>query len=272
MSQALFVDLLICRLIGILLLFVLAGCVAVPASFTPLQPIGPDQFSHRLLDEVLHAHVQDGDVTYSGIAGDARFHSYVAQLDHVDPNAFSTKEERLAFWINAYNAFAIQGILDGLSPGTLFGRYEFFIRRRYQVGGGMINLYDLERAILVKEFKEPRIHFAIVCASRSCPKLRSEAYVAQRLNAQLEEGTRAFINDPGRNRFDRARREARLSKIFDWFDEDFAARSGSLVGYVKDYVTDEGLVHELAAEPYAVEFLEYDWNLNGTPPPTDRVN
>ena len=135
--------------LGILLLFVLAGCVAVPAAFTPMQPIGPDQFSHRLFDEVLHAHVQDGTVNYSKIAGDARFQNYVLQLDHVDPNAFSTKNEQLAFWINAYNAFAIQGILEGLSPSTLYGRYEFFIRHRYQVGGGMINLYDLERAILV---------------------------------------------------------------------------------------------------------------------------
>jgi hypothetical protein len=113
---------------------------------------------------------------------------------------------------------------------------------------------------------DPRIHFAIVCASRSCPKLRSEAYRAPRVNAQLEEGARAFVNDPARNRFDRASREARLSKIFDWFDADFAARSGSLTAYLGQYVADEGLGRDLATEPYSVEFLTYDWNLNGPRP------
>ena len=253
-------------------LVLLAGCSTVPRSFTPSQPLPPEQVSHRLFDDVLRAHVRDGLVDYPAIAKDARFEAYLGHLARVDPNALPTRDERLAFWINAYNAFAIRGILGGLSPSTLWGRYEYFIKHRYQVGGAMINLYDLERAILVKEFKEPRIHFAIVCASRSCPKLRSEAYVAQRLNVQLEESARAFINDPGRNRFDRARREARLSRIFDWFDEDFIGRSGSLIDYVRQYVADESLVLELAAEPYSVEFLEYDWNLNGTRPPTDRVN
>jgi len=263
-----------CRaLVGVYALcVVLAGCSTVPQSFTPLQPLPAEQVSHRLFDEVLRAHVREGVVDYPAIAEDARFKSYLDHLTRVDPNALRTRDDRLAFWINAYNAFAIQGILDGLSPGTLFGRYEFFIRRRYQVGGGMINLYDLERVILIREFKEPRIHFAIVCASQSCPKLRSEAYVAQRLNAQLEESARAFINDSGRNRFDRTRREAKLSKIFDWFDEDFVARSGSLIGYVKHYVTDETLAQELAAESYSVEFLAYDWNLNGTQPLIARIN
>lgn len=249
-----------------------AGCSAVPSSFTPPQPLPPEQVSHQLLDDVLHAHVRDGLVDYPAIAKDARFQAYLRHLTRVDPNALPTREERLAFWVNAYNAFAIQGILEGLSPGTLWGRYEYFIKRRYQVGGATINLYDMERAILVKEFMDPRIHFTIVCASRSCPKLRSEAYRAPRLNAQLEESAQTFINDPARNRFDRASRDARLSKIFDWFDEDFAARSGSLIAYVRQYVADEGLVRDLATEPYSVEFLTYDWTLNGPPPPDTERN
>src|SRR6185295_18222238 len=151
---------------SLLLIAVLAGCVAVPAAFTPMQPVGPDQYSSKLFDEVLREHVKDGTVDYPAIAKDSRFPAYIAQLDHVDPNAFSTKEERLAFWINAYNAFAIQGILDGLSPETFWGRYKYFIKCQYRVGGEVLNLYELERSILIKRFREPRIHFAIVCASR----------------------------------------------------------------------------------------------------------
>ena len=251
---------------GVSLLFMLAGCVFVPAAFTPMQPIGPDQYSPRGFEEVLRDHVQDGTVDYPGIAEDIRFPSYVGQLDHVDPNAFSTREEQLAFWINAYNAFAIQGILDGLSPETFWGRYKYFIKRHYRVGGEEINLYDLERSILVKRFREPRIHFAIVCASRSCPKLRSEAYVASRLHDQLDDQARNFINDTSKNQFDRAQRVARLSKIFDWFDDAFIAHSGSLIEYVRRYVTDSELRQDLDPSRYTVKFMDYDWSLNGLRP------
>jgi hypothetical protein len=244
----------------------LAGCSSVPKSFAPTQSLPPEQFSHRLFDEVLRQHVKDGMVDYPAIAADARFATYLAQLTHVDPNTLPTREDRLAFWINVYNAFAIKGILEGLSPQNVFGRYEYFIKRTYQVGGAGINLYDLEHAILVKEFKEPRIHFAIVCASRSCPKLRSEAYVPAQLNVQLEQNAKDFINDTAKNRFDRACREAMLSKIFDWFGEDFIINSGSLIDYVKKYVADKSLQRELAAEPFSVEFLSYDWSLNGVWP------
>ena len=247
-----------------------SGCVAAPAAFTPMQPIGPDQYSHRHFDDVLHDHVKDGVVDYPAIADDIRFPAYVAQLDHIDPNAFTTKEERLAFWINAYNAFAIQGILDGLSPETLWGRYQYFLARKYRVGGVEVNLYDLERAILIRDFREPRIHFAIVCASRSCPKMRSEAYQASRLHEQLDDQARAFINDTSKNRFDRAERVARLSKIFDWFDDAFIAHSGSLIEYVRRYVADADLQQELDPHRYSVRFMDYDWKLNGPSPTAMR--
>jgi hypothetical protein len=250
----------------ILLYLGLAGCGTVPTSYKPDRPIAPDQFSHALFDAVLQAHVHEGEVDYAGISGDGRFHAYIRQLDQVDPAAFATREERLAFWINAYNAFAIQGILDGLSPATFWGRYQYFIARRYPVGGEEINLYDLERSILVKMFHEPRIHFAIVCASRSCPPLRSEAFVADRLEAQLDDQARTFINDPLRNRFDARQRVARLSMIFRWFMEDFVDHGGSLIAYVKPYLSDRDLVQDLDPARYTVQFLDYDWRLNGRMP------
>jgi len=124
----------------------------------------------------------------------------------------------------------------------------------------------VERAILIPEFREPRIHFAIVCASRSCPKLRSWAFTADKLDQQLDDSARLFINDPSRNVFDRRQKIAHLSKIFDWFTEDFISHSGSLTKYVAQYVEDPVLAQELAQDTYQVEFLEYDWNLNGIPP------
>lgn len=241
----------------------LAGCVGVPREFHPLEPLAPQAFTHQLFDEVLRVSVFDGRVDYPSIQTDGRFDAYLSQLNHVDPTGLPTYRDQLAFWINAYNAFAIKGILDGYSPGTLAGRYQYFLGRDYRVGGEKITLYDLERNLLIPDFRDPRMHFAIVCASRSCPKLRSEAYQASRLEAQLDESARAFINDPARNRFDRENRVVSLSMIFKWFEKDFAARGGSVLGYVARYVTDQGLARDLESSPYTIEFLEYDWRLNG---------
>lgn len=252
------------RLLALILLMV--GCSTVPRSFHPVEPIAPNDFSHRLFDDVLRAHVRDGVVNYPAIKGNDRFRTYIGQLDRVDPNSLPARQDRLAFWINAYNAFAIQGILDGYSPMTLVGRYRYFIARTYRVGGAEIDLYDLEQKILIPEFREPRIHFAIVCASSSCPGLHSWAYRADMLEEQLEQSARDFINDPTRNRFDRGRKVAYLSMIFKWFEEDFVAQSGSLLRYVKRYVADPEVTRDLEANAYTVEFLDYDWRLNGPPP------
>jgi len=243
----------------------LAGCSAVPKVFHPAQPIPPSEFSHQTFDEVLRAHVQDGAVDYQGVAKDARFASYLDQLNRIDPNALPGRRHRLAFWINAYNAFAIEGILDGYSPLTRVGQWRYFIGKQYRVGGESINLYDLEKQLLIPDFREPRIHFAIVCASQSCPKLRSDAFTADWLDAQLEENARTFVNDPTKNRFDRENRVAYLSKIFEWFEPDFRAHGESLLNYVRRYLNDPELAADLATQPYRIEFLDYDWHLNGVP-------
>src|SRR3990167_5991270 len=106
-------------LVAIVAPVLLAGCSAVPQSFHPAQSIPPDEFSHRAFDEMLQAHVNDGVVDYPGVASDARFPAYLDQLDRVDPTTLPTRRHRLVFWINAYNVFAIKGILDGYSPLTL---------------------------------------------------------------------------------------------------------------------------------------------------------
>lgn len=234
-----------------------------PAITAPRPGSAPQAAIHRSFDEVLRANVADGKVNYPGIAQDPRFADYLEQLK-VEP-AFGSREQELAYWINAYNALAIKGILDGKSPASFLGRIVYFKTTDYPVGGKKIDLYDLEREILIP-LGEPRIHFAIVCASASCPKLRSEAYTADRLEQQLEVNARAFINDPTRNHLDREHKIAYLSKIFDWFDRDFEQHSGSVQRYVARYVDDPELAKALENERYRIKHLKYDWNLNGTPP------
>lgn len=254
---------------GVWLLVLMLGataCTVFPGSFSPTNPLPAHHFSQDQWEAVLNAHVRDGAVDYPGIQNDVRFLPYVALLDRVDPNQLSA-HDRFAFWINAYNAFAVKGILDGYSPTSLWGRYRYFIGREYLVGGRTVNLYDLERSILIAQFDEPLIHFAIVCASASCPKLQPWTYRGHKLDRQLAEVARAFINDPARNRFDREKKVAYLSMIFHWFEKDFAdAAAGSVLSYVARYIDDPELAKELTQPGYRIEYLEYDWSLNGIPP------
>ena len=219
-----------------------------------------DAFAGLLRDNVSAA----GAVNYPGIKADPRLAEYLDYLALADPDAFATDQQRLAFWINAYNALAIKGILDGLSPDGLLARVIFFRTTDYTLAGREINLYDLERDIIIP-FNEPRIHFAINCASASCPILGAAPYVADQLEPQLEAATRAFINDPGKNRFDLAANTASISKIFDWFRADFERAAGSVQKYLASYVADPEAALHLARDGFEVRYLDYDWSLNGTP-------
>jgi hypothetical protein len=120
--------------------------------------------------------------------------------------------------------------------------------------------------VLIEQFHEPLMHFAIVCASTSCPKLQPWAYQPDQLDRQLDQAARTFINDPTRNRFDRKEKVAALSMIFHWFEKDFADAAGSALAYIARYVDDPELAKELAQPGYRIEYLEYDWSLNGIPP------
>jgi hypothetical protein len=251
---------------AVFLLVILAGCSSTPRTFQPADPIPPDRVSHQAWDRVVQAHVHDGQVDYPAIQADGTLDGYLRELNRIDPTSLPSREDQLVFWINAYNAFAVKGIVDHYSPRTLWGRYRYFIGRGYQVGGTTINLYDLERQVLIEQFHEPLMHFAIVCASTSCPKLQSRAYQPDHLDHQLDHAARVFINDPTRNQFDRQQKVALLSMIFQWFEKDFVQTSGSVLAYIARYVDDPELAKELIQPGYRIEYLEYDWNLNGIPP------
>jgi hypothetical protein len=219
---------------------------------------------HNEFTEVLRMHVKNGHVDYAGIKSSSLFDDYLLALKQTDSSVLKTKEETLAFWINAYNALAIKGIIDGLSPSSFLGRISYFKSTDYEVGGKTLNLYDLERDIIIP-LDEPRIHFAIVCASFSCPKLRSEAYLAATLEQQLSDNTIDFINDPGKNEFNSDKKQAHVSKIFDWFEKDFKNASGSVAEFMSQFVSDNSHKKALAQKKYRIKYLKYNWDLNGTP-------
>jgi hypothetical protein len=240
----------------------LEGCVAPPRSFAIEEP-RPAAVDASGWDGLLRAFVDRGFVDYPGLCGAPELEGFLEEVALADPGA--TREQRLAFWINAYNATTVGAILRGRSPRTLLGRYRFFLRERHRVAGEEITLWDLEHERL-RPLGEPRIHFALVCASESCPRLASESFAAGVLDAQLEAVARDFVNDPTRNRFYPEEGVVLLSAIFDWYREDFEVDGRTLEQYVAGYVDDPGVARGLRNGAFEVRFLPYDWGLNGIPP------
>ncbi len=216
---------------------------------------------YALLDEVLLQNVRAGYVDYDGIAANPKFARFIEQLGQ-PPDALASPEAELAYGINAYNAFAIQGILSGYSPATRFGRYRYFRSLEFRLAGRDVTLDELEHKRL-RPLGEARIHFAIVCASLSCPRLSNRAYRPESLDAQLEQAAQRFINDVSRNRFDIAQKTAFVSPIFDWFAGDFGAAAGGTPAYLARYAREPAARAALLEGRLKLEFLPYDWDLNG---------
>ena len=233
------------------------------AAFSLVSASAFAEVDHGLYDNVLKAHTKDGLVDYPAVASDKSFTTYLEQL--ATAAAPSAKNDKLVFYMNAYNALAMKGIIDGKSPSNFFSRQLFFKSAKFKLAGGETNLHNIEHEIL-RKLGEPRIHFSIVCASSSCPKIRGDAYSNAKLEEQLDDNARRFVNDPTRNRFDKKEKVAYLSQIFKWFAEDFEASAGSAQKFAAKYVSDPDLAKELTADGYKVKFLDYSWNLNGTPP------
>lgn len=235
--------------------------------------VGPSQASgpHAEFDRLLAAFVLEGRVDYACLrAHEIELDRYLSTLARTDP-AILSESAQIALWINAYNAYTIKLILTRYphlkSIRNIPRRWKI---RRWTVGGERYALDEIEHEILRKEFDEPRIHFAIVCASISCPDLAPEAYTAERLDEQLDRAARGFLASPDKGfRLEAlpgggARRaEVRLSSIFKWFRKDFERR-GSLIEYVLPLLPARD---RRSLEPHVkdvrVRFLDYDWSLNG---------
>lgn len=220
--------------------------------------------SHAKFDAVLKEFVsEDGQVSYGKLANDrTEFDAYIKMLESNHPDNSWTKDAQLAFWINAYNAFTIKLIIDNYPVksikelgGKIYKVNTAWDIRFVNIGDETYDLNNIEHAIIRKQFNEPRIHFAINCASESCPNLRNEAYTAAKLDAQLEEQTKKFINDKSKNKITNS--SAQLSKIFSWFKGDFTKGGKSLIEFINRYA-------DVKIDAKAdISHLDYSWELNG---------
>jgi hypothetical protein len=244
----------------LLLLFFLGGT-----------PRAAEPFSHEDWTAVLQAYVDErGLVDYEGLSRDRKtFDRYVAAVERsgprTTPEAFPTTEDELAFWLNAYNALVFRGVLDRGPEkesvwGALSSGYGFFVRMKVTVDGWRTNLRELENEGIREAFGDPRVHAALNCASLGCPRLPREAFLGEDLDRRLDEAMREFVNTPTNVALDAESGTVVLSKIFDWFREDFVDATGEtdLIDYVNRYRAPGARI----PADYEVRFSKYDKRLN----------
>jgi hypothetical protein len=240
-------------------MIILAGFVGVPRSIT-----ADDMMDYGIYAELLSTYVDNGVVNYQG------FKSQESKLDAFLKNLESAKSEKMsrneqfAFYINAYNAWTIKLILSGYPGiksikdlGTLFTTP--WDKKICRIDGKVLTLNDIEHKILRPKFKDPRVHFAIVCASKGCPKLISDPYQGKILDSQLDEAARSFVNNWEQNYLDG--NTLYVSSIFKWFSEDF---NNDILSFFIKYATND-LKKQLGAKSgdIKIQHLDYDWSLNG---------
>lgn len=227
-----------------------------------LLPLGAHaaDVDHGKFDALLKANVKGDRVNYAGFVDNADFKGYIEMLEKTDPASLPDDKARLAFWINAYNAHTIAGVLKHW-PGitsvmAVYPDSGFFKRADYTVGGKKYSLNDIENKVIRPTFNEPRIHAAVNCASVSCPPLAPFAFTGPKLDQQLDQVFTAFANDEKRNQI--APGAVKLSEIFNWYGGDFKP---SPQAYLVKFVDDDAKKKALT-EAQSVQFLPYDWNLN----------
>ena len=239
-----------------------AALSSPPAYAVPVPAAGVD---HRSFDQLLKKHVTaQGLVSYKGFQTDEKqFNQYLALLSSTPPAATWSKPEQMAYWINAYNAYTIRLILNYYpvqSIKDIGTKIQIplvstpWAAKFITIGGETMSLDHIEHNILRKQFNDPRIHFALVCAALTCPRLRNEAYTAAQLDRQLDEQGRDFLNNPAKNNIRPT--QAQLSRYFDWYKGDWNKDGQSVVKWVNRYSKTK------INEQTPVSFLDYNWKLN----------
>ena len=225
----------------------------------------PTAVDHSAFDKLLKKHVNEkGQVNYKGFKKDEKeFDGYLEMLSKNAPTEKWSKNDQMAYWINAYNAYTIRLILDNYPVKSIKdigpkNQVPFvntpWAKKFFTIGGEKTSLDNIEHGTLRKKFDDPRIHFALVCASISCPRLRNEAFTAGKLDAQLDDQGSDFLNNPAKNSV--SKDKATLSKYFDWYKGDWNKNDKTVVEWVNKYSKTK------LDKDTKISFLDYNWNLN----------
>jgi len=224
-------------------------------------------FDHSPFDVLLRKQVDAaGLVDYAALSADpAQLDRYIANLGRADFSALG-RDEKLALLINAYNAFTLRLILDHWQGGALASIKDIPASQRWKavrwkIGASRWSLDQIEHQQIRAKFRDPRIHFALVCAAKGCPPLRAEAYVAARLEEQLADQTRRVHGDRRWLRYDAATNALQLTQLYQWYGGDFEQVAGSVPSYVARQVPGVAAALSRGQRP-DLDWLDYDWSLN----------
>lgn len=220
---------------------------------------------HSAWDRVVKTAVNEiGEVDYARLKREPRdLRAYVEALQA--PVKFVSREEELAYWINAYNALVTYGVTKAYptkSVRDLGLLWSFFRRREYNVGGRMMSLDDIEHRTIRARFKEPRIHFVLVCASLSCPRLAREAFMPGKLEQQMETQTREYFQERRNMIIDPAKETVTLNGIFGYYKEDFGGSLEGALSFARKYLRPEDETAIARMKKPKVLTREYDWSIN----------
>ncbi len=237
------------------------------------QNVSMDQIDHATWNAILKKYVdKDGMVNYRALKANANdvqaLNGYIQLLSTANPNVASKRNAQLAFWINAYNAVTVHGILR-VHPTTSIRNhtaklagYNIWHDLQLYVGGKPYSLDSMEHKIL-RKMNEPRIHFAIVCASIGCPRLLNEAYTSREVANQLETNAKDFFSRSRNFRHDTANNRFYMSAIMDWFGSDFGNDQASQLRRIAGWLPNATAQNAALQNSVSVSHLDYDWNLNG---------
>lgn len=231
-----------------------------------------DEIDHSAWDDLLKKYVNDdGLVDYlrwkSTIADVRALDAYLGHLSSARRQSTASREAKLAFWINAYNAVTVRGILREFPTTSIRNHtaklwgYNIWKDLKLYVGGQPVSLEAMEHEIL-RKMSEPRIHFAIVCASIGCPRLLNQAYQAGELDDQLERNAKDFFSRRQNFRYDVGRKRFYLSSILDWFADDFGDSQRDLLRRIAGWLPTEQAAEAARRGAVSVSHLDYDWDLN----------
>ncbi|WP_430468390.1 DUF547 domain-containing protein [Winogradskyella ouciana] len=248
---------------GLIILFTLSSCIStkgVPYKKNSDQAYSDtikNSLDHSVWDKLLKQNVrEDGLVAYEGFKADQKIlNDYVQYLSEQMPDKSWSYEEQLAYFINVYNANTIKLIVDNYpveSIKKVDATISPFLKNFIFIGEKEFSLADIEKGFLQK-MNEPRIHFAINCASISCPKLLREAYTAENVNELMDRAAKEFINSDKNNISENS---AKVSEIFKWYKKDFLLQSESIIDYINQYA-------DTKINPNVeLSYIEYNWDLN----------
>ncbi len=262
-----------CLCICLIIFQSLTTCAASQNTELLRKAKGSIQVDHTLFTEVLSDHVEKGMVDYQAIKQDPRFEEYIELLRNIDPYQIRA-DDFLSFWINVYNAFTIKVVCDNYPVKSITdlhtgGFYISHIIKKTIWDKEYIDLNDRKYTLnfiehkLLRPYGDARIHFALVCAAKSCPSLRAEAYETNTLDEQLNEQARTFLSQENKNRFDFENNVVYLSKIFKWFSGDFKKNGQDVLDYVSQFLENKRAEYiRMNRNKINIKYTDYDWALN----------